>query len=214
MKSRRNRGASIVPTLSTSSTKANLPMRSMATNSPSPAFSRADLGNAAVNVAHGVTRKALRLGFVAFYLGSSTDAVPIQATRQRGPGQVRDRRLQAIEAIVERGRRVPPEGDDDRTLFDRKHAGAQLLGPIRAAAVLVRLCPFCTGVGLTPVHRASALTLSSRDWIARRIASLVVAFPRRTYPVAYPLRQGTRPYRYTAGSNPFRRSTGPKCRCR
>src|SRR6266496_5038416 len=34
---------------------------------------------------------------------------------------MRDRRLQGVEAIVERQQRVPAEGDDDRLLFDRQH---------------------------------------------------------------------------------------------
>src|SRR5580704_5392556 len=36
---------------------------------------------------------------------------------------MRDRRLQGIEAIVERQERVPAEGDEDRLLLDRAHRG-------------------------------------------------------------------------------------------
>src|ERR1700733_11485201 len=36
---------------------------------------------------------------------------------------MRDRRLQGIEAIVERQERVPAEGDEDRLLLDREHRG-------------------------------------------------------------------------------------------
>ncbi len=41
------------------------------------------------------------------------DAVTLQAAMHGRPRQVRDCRLQGVEAIVERQQRMPPEGDDD-----------------------------------------------------------------------------------------------------
>jgi hypothetical protein len=37
---------------------------------------------------------------------------------ERGSRQIRDRRLQRVETIVERQQRVPAEGEDDRLVFD------------------------------------------------------------------------------------------------
>ena len=45
---------------------------------PELALSGADLGDVDMDVADGVTRKALLLGFVAVDLGQSADAVPFQ----------------------------------------------------------------------------------------------------------------------------------------
>src|SRR6478735_8163971 len=39
---------------------------------------------------------------------------------------MRDRRLQSIEAIVERQQSMPAEGDDDRLLLDRQHGRSRL----------------------------------------------------------------------------------------
>jgi hypothetical protein len=42
----------------------------------------------------------------------------LKATVQRRARLMRDRRLQSVKAIVERQQGVPPEGDDDRLLFN------------------------------------------------------------------------------------------------
>ena len=36
---------------------------------------------------------------------------------QRRAGQVRDRRLERVEAVIERQERVTPKSDDDRLVF-------------------------------------------------------------------------------------------------
>jgi hypothetical protein len=46
------------------------------------------------------------------------DAMTLEATMQRGPCQMRDGRLQRIEAIIEWKERMPPEGGDDRLVLD------------------------------------------------------------------------------------------------
>ena len=95
---------------------------------PELAFSRADLGNIDVDVADGVAREALLLGFVAVDLGQSADPMPFQTAMQRRPGQVRDRRLETVEAVVEGKQGVTPKGDDDRLLLRREDGGTRLLG--------------------------------------------------------------------------------------
>ncbi len=51
---------------------------------------------------------------------------------------------EAVQTLVQRQKRMPPERDDNGFLFRRQNAGARLL---------------CTVVGLTPKRFASALTL-------------------------------------------------------
>jgi len=51
----------------------------------------------------------------------SADATAPEAAMQGSPRQMKDGRLQGIEAIVARQQRMPPESDDDR-LLDRKHS--------------------------------------------------------------------------------------------
>ena len=55
----------------------------------------------------------------------------LQTTVQRRPGQVWDRRLQPIKAIIQRQQRVPPERNDDGFLVDLQHRGFGILGPGR-----------------------------------------------------------------------------------
>ena len=56
-------------------------------------------------------------------------------------------------------------------------------------------------VGLTPCRRASVLSLSSIRCIAGRIASVVVALPPKTWPIAPPATHDDQSYHRTAGSN-------------
>ena len=42
---------------------------------------------------------------------------------------MRQARLQRVEAVVERQQGAPPEGDDDRLVFQAEHAGSGLLRP-------------------------------------------------------------------------------------
>lgn len=49
------------------------------------------------------------------------DAMTLQATMQRRPCEMRDRRLQGVKAIVQREERMPAEGDDDRLVLNRQN---------------------------------------------------------------------------------------------
>src|ERR1019366_5624323 len=51
-----------------------------------------------------------------------------QAAVQRGARQVRNRRLERIEAIVQRQERVPAKGNDDGLFLDRQHRGLCIRG--------------------------------------------------------------------------------------
>ena len=45
----------------------------------------------------------------------------LQAAMQGRTAEMRDGRLERVEAVVERQQRVPAEGDDDRLLGGRQH---------------------------------------------------------------------------------------------
>ena len=82
-----------------------------------PPFRRVNLGQIDVEVAERVSLEARPLGFVAADLRQSADAVALQAAVQRRAGQVRDRGLQRVKAVVERQERVATKGDHDRLIF-------------------------------------------------------------------------------------------------
>src|SRR5437588_8379824 len=69
----------------------------------------ADLGDVEVEVADRVAFEGLSGGRVASYLRYPADAVTLEASMQRRPGQVRDCRLQSIQAVVQRQQRVLAE---------------------------------------------------------------------------------------------------------
>ena len=64
---------------------------------------------------------------VAIDLGQPTYAVALQAAVQRRPGQMWDRRLQGIEAVVQRKQRVAPEGHHHGFFLNRQRRGPGLL---------------------------------------------------------------------------------------
>lgn len=88
---------------------------------------------------------------------------------------MRDRRLQRVEAIVQRQQRVLVEGDDNRLLLlKRQHRRARLSWFARQVGCRSALPPLGDGLRVDPVaigRRPQALMF----WIARRTASVVVA---------------------------------------
>ena len=68
-----------------------------------------------------------------FDVRQASDAMPLQTAVQGRARQMRDRRLQGIEAVVERQERVPAESDDHRLLLDREHSR---LGFLRAGSLV------------------------------------------------------------------------------
>ena len=80
---------------------------------------------------------------------------PLAAARCRAAGsggacEVRDRRLQGVEAVVQRQERVSAEGEDDRFLLDAHTVDLASLGPGRTSAVLFRLRHLATVFWLMP----------------------------------------------------------------
>ena len=66
------------------------------------AFCCAQFGDIDVEITDRIGFEFLFGGDLVLDLRQARDAVPFQAAMQRGSGQVRDRRLQRIEAVVER----------------------------------------------------------------------------------------------------------------
>lgn len=69
-----------------------------------PAFGPGSLhlGNIHVEEADRVTFEALALGLDALDVRQAGEAVLLQAAMQRRPGQMRDRWLQSVEAVIQR----------------------------------------------------------------------------------------------------------------
>jgi hypothetical protein len=74
-------------------------------------------GEINVETANGISLELLPGGFIAFDIRQPADAMSLQASVQRGPGQMRDRRLQRMTTLIQRQERMPPEGDNGRFLI-------------------------------------------------------------------------------------------------
>lgn len=83
----------------------------------------ANLRDIDVDVTDRVGLELLAPGPVAIHVGQPGDVVPLQAAMQRGAGQLRDRGLKSVEAIVQRQQRVPAKGNDNGFLLKRKNGG-------------------------------------------------------------------------------------------
>src|SRR5271170_6043234 len=64
---------------------------------------------------------------------------------------MRDRRLQRIEAIIERQQGVPAEGDDNRLFPNRQHRGGGLSRTSRQISDSAALLPLGHGLRVDPV---------------------------------------------------------------
>ena len=87
-----------------------------------------DLGEVDVEVADRIALEFAAVGLVAVDLRQATDPVALKASVQRGSREVRDRRLEAVQTIIQRQQRVPPEDNHDGFILDRQHRRAPL-GP-------------------------------------------------------------------------------------
>src|ERR1700730_17505770 len=103
---------------------------------------------------------------------------------QRRARQIRDRRLQRVEAIVERQERMPPKGYDDRLVLDRQHRRLCVFGPGRQIGEGLALPPFGDGLLIDPVtpgeHSQARLTIlyCSTDRL-RRCGAAVAKWRKR-----------------------------------
>ena len=76
--------------------------------------------------ADGVALELLLRGQIAVHLGKVADAMPLQAAMQARPCEVRDRRLQRKEAIIERQERMAAKGHRHRLFVGRQNGRLRL----------------------------------------------------------------------------------------
>jgi hypothetical protein len=91
-------------------------------------FLRSNFGNVDMEKADWIRLELFRRLFVTFNIRQSANAMTVQTAMQRRPRQMLDRRLQRVKTIVERQKRMPAKGDDDRFFFHRKNRGFRLPG--------------------------------------------------------------------------------------
>jgi len=73
------------------------------------ALGRLNFGDVDVEEAYGVALELLPCGLVSIDIRKARNAMTLRAPVQCGPCQVRDRRLQGIEAVIQWQQRVAPE---------------------------------------------------------------------------------------------------------
>ena len=112
-----------------------------------------DLGNIDVEVADGIALERLFGGLVAGDLGQAADAVALQTAVKRRPGQVRERRLECIEAVVQRQQGMPAEGDDNGLFLRTQNRRTNRLRSHRRVLNERPLAPFGDGLVIEPVPR-------------------------------------------------------------
>src|ERR1700683_1934418 len=80
------------------------------------ALSGSDLGEVDMEIADRIGLELVFRRSFAFDLRQSRDSMALEAAMQRRARQMRDRRLQCVEAVVERQAGMPPEGAHARLL--------------------------------------------------------------------------------------------------
>lgn len=104
------------------------------------------LGNVDVEIADRIALELLLRRPVAIDIRQAADAVALQAAVQRGARQVRDRRLQRIEAVIKRQQRVAPESNDNGFLLDGEDRRSRLLRAGRKVRDRRSLAPLGNGL--------------------------------------------------------------------
>ena len=84
----------------------------------SPSGKAGEVHNVDVKVADRVAFELLLGRQIAVYIEEPTDPMPLLASVQRRPRQMRVRRPKRIEAVGERQQCVPAKSDDDRLIIE------------------------------------------------------------------------------------------------
>src|SRR5690606_25742349 len=123
---------------------------------------------------------------IVFYIRQARDVVALEAAVQRCWRQVRDRRLQGVEAVIQGQQRVPAKGDDDRLFLDRQHGRPGLLRPSLPVIESPALPPLRHRLRIDPVapgQNPQALLTILYCSTNRRCRAGV---PWRTWPIVHP----------------------------
>jgi hypothetical protein len=86
-------------------------------------------------------------GPVAFHVGQAVDAMTLQTAMKGRAGELRNRSLECVEAIVQRQQRVLVESYEDVFLLNSQTVDLGMLGPIRRSAVDSRFFHLATVFG-------------------------------------------------------------------
>jgi len=95
------------------------------------ALSGMDLGDINMEVAERIGLELALARLLALDVRQPGHAMALQAAMQRGAGQVGDRGLQGIEAVIQRQQGMAAEGDDDGLVLRRQAGGLCHPGPGR-----------------------------------------------------------------------------------
>jgi hypothetical protein len=99
---------------------------------------------------------------------------------------MRDRRLERVEAVIERQQRMAAEGDHQRLFLLAENRQRRSFGPIGASSTVSRLRHFATVFGLIPYRRLSSAIEACDRCIATRTACVVAALPWSIWPIGPP----------------------------
>src|SRR3954447_14090426 len=128
---------------------------------------------------------------------------------------MRDCRLECVQAVIERQKRMPAEANDDRLFLDRQHRRSRFLWSrpsVHDRAARLPLAHRLLIDAVTSGERSQALftmLYRSTDRLSRRGA------PVKTWPIAHPLIRAIRMHHQSAGPNILKsrsdcaRSTSP-----
>ncbi len=111
-------------------------------------FASLHLRDIDVKEADGVARELLPLGLVTLEIWQPRDAMSLQASMQRRTGQMRDRRLQGIKAVIERKQRMAPERYDRRLFGLGQDGGPRFRRPGLHVLDRRALAPFRHSLGV------------------------------------------------------------------
>ena len=108
---------------------------------------RTDLGRVEMKVANRRGCELLLGRLVTLEVRQAADAMPLQTARPRGAGQVRQRGLQGIQAVIKRQPRMLAKRDQQRFCLRRQACGAGWLRAHGRIVPGVRCGHFATGWG-------------------------------------------------------------------
>ena len=137
----------------------------------------ANLGNVEVEVADRITLEGFFSDLVTGDLRQTADRVAFKAPMQGRPGQMRDRRLQGIEAVVSGSSVCLRKATMIASSLDDSTVECGVFGPIGASLTKARLRHLATVLWFSPCRAASSLSGAFDRCIAVRTACVVVAQP-------------------------------------
>ena len=123
-------------------------------------FGRLYLCDVDMKIPDRIGLEFLLFRLVARDVRQTGNAVPLQTTMQRRPGEMRDRGLQGIKTVIQREQRVRLKATMTASSSTVRIVDLGSFGPMGTSETAVRLFHLATVFGLIPYRFASALRLS------------------------------------------------------